>query len=160
MSKSLEYCFVSAFFGSLMDAHEGGFVQLIQRSDNRQPPPINSGIRPNFNRSSGWTSCRSSWLFSHLFLRRLTAKPHPFTSSPLANDVLKPDKRAAADEKDIGRVHLKELLLRVLSATLQGTLAIVPSIIFSSACCTPSPETSPVIDGLSAFREILSISSI
>jgi hypothetical protein len=49
----------------------------------------------------------------------LTAKPHPFTSSPLANDVLKPDKRAAADEKDIGRVHLKELLLRVLSATLR-----------------------------------------
>ena len=41
-----------------------------------------------------------------------------------------------------------------------GTEAIVPSISFSSACCTPSPETSRVIDGLSDLREILSISSI
>ncbi len=29
-----------------------------------------------------------------------------------------------------------------------GTLATVPSMIFSSACCTPSPETSRVIDGV------------
>jgi hypothetical protein len=36
----------------------------------------------------------------------------------------------------------------------------VPSISFSSACCTPSPDTSRVIDGLSLLREILSISSM
>ncbi len=41
-----------------------------------------------------------------------------------------------------------------------GTEAVVPSRIFSSACCTPSPETSRVIDGLSALRAILSISSM
>ena len=41
-----------------------------------------------------------------------------------------------------------------------GTLATVPSRIFSSACCTPSPETSRVIDGFSSLRPILSISSI
>ena len=41
-----------------------------------------------------------------------------------------------------------------------GTEAIVPSISFSSACCTPSPDTSRVIDGLSLLREILSISSM
>ncbi len=41
-----------------------------------------------------------------------------------------------------------------------GTDAIVPSISLSSACCTPSPETSRVIDGLSDLREILSISSM
>ena len=41
-----------------------------------------------------------------------------------------------------------------------GTEAVVPSRIFSSACCTPSPETSRVIDGLSALRVILSISSM
>ena len=33
-----------------------------------------------------------------------------------------------------------------------GTLATVPSRIFSSACCTPSPETSRVIDGFSSLR--------
>ena len=41
-----------------------------------------------------------------------------------------------------------------------GTEATVPSRIFSSACWTPSPETSRVIDGLSAFRAILSTSSM
>ena len=41
-----------------------------------------------------------------------------------------------------------------------GTLATVPSMIFSKACCTPSPETSRVIDGLSDLRVILSISSM
>ena len=41
-----------------------------------------------------------------------------------------------------------------------GTDATVPSMIFSSACCTPSPDTSRVIDGLSDLRLILSISSM
>ena len=41
-----------------------------------------------------------------------------------------------------------------------GTEAMVPSMSLSSACCTPSPETSRVIDGLSVLREILSISSM
>src|SRR6266516_5876338 len=41
-----------------------------------------------------------------------------------------------------------------------GTDAMVPSMILSSACCTPSPETSRVIEGLSDLRLILSISSI
>src|SRR5262245_13713481 len=56
---------------------------------------------------------------SPISLFQLTAKPHSLTSSPFANDVLKPDKRAAADEKDIGRIHLKELLLRMFSAALR-----------------------------------------
>ena len=41
-----------------------------------------------------------------------------------------------------------------------GTLATVPSRIFSSACCTPSPETSRVIDTFPVVRPILSISSM
>ena len=36
-----------------------------------------------------------------------------------------------------------------------GTEAMVPSISFSSACCTPSPETSRVIDGLSRLARDL-----
>ena len=47
-----------------------------------------------------------------------------------------------------------------LRPPLGGTLASVPSRIFSSACCTPSPETSRVMEGLSALRAILSISSM
>lgn len=41
-----------------------------------------------------------------------------------------------------------------------GTEATVPSRILSSACCTPSPETSRVMLGFSDFRAILSISSM
>ncbi|MNL81635.1 hypothetical protein D3C87_2088120 [compost metagenome] len=41
-----------------------------------------------------------------------------------------------------------------------GTFATVPSSILSSACWTPSPETSRVIEGFSLFLAILSISSM
>ena len=41
-----------------------------------------------------------------------------------------------------------------------GTLATVPSRIFSRACCTPSPDTSRVMEVFSLFRAILSISSM
>ncbi len=51
--------------------------------------------------------------------------------------------------------------MRVLTAALRGgTEACVPSRIFSSACCTPSPDTSRVIDGFSLLRAILSTSSM
>src|ERR1700730_5738355 len=38
-----------------------------------------------------------------------------------------------------------------------GTDTMVPSMILSNACCTPSPETSRAIEGLSDLRLILSI---
>ena len=41
-----------------------------------------------------------------------------------------------------------------------GTLATVPSSIFSNACCTPSPETSRVIETFWEVFPILSISSM
>ena len=41
-----------------------------------------------------------------------------------------------------------------------GTEATVPSRILSSACCTPSPDTSRVMLGFSDLRAILSISSM
>ena len=34
------------------------------------------------------------------------------------DDLLEPDERAAADEEDVGRVDLQEILLRVLAAAL------------------------------------------
>ena len=40
-----------------------------------------------------------------------------------------------------------------------GIRHTVPSTIFNRACCTPSPDTSLVIDELSPLRAILSISS-
>ena len=49
------------------------------------------------------------------------------------------------------------LLLFLRQEPARG-VAIVPSMILSSACCTPSPDTSRTIEGLSDLREILSIS--
>ena len=63
-----------------------------------------------------------------------------------------------------GRKHPQQEFLQVDTTNILficgGTLAVVPSMIFSRACCTPSPDTSRVMEGLSALREILSISSI
>ena len=47
-----------------------------------------------------------------------------------------------------------------LRPPLGGTLATVPSRILRSACWTPSPETSRVMEGFSDLRAILSISSM
>src|SRR6266481_2065094 len=56
---------------------------------------------------------------SAVFFFQLTAKSHPFTSGPFPNDILKPNKSAATDKKNISGVHLEEFLLRVLPAALR-----------------------------------------
>jgi len=48
----------------------------------------------------------------------------------------------------------------VLAPPCGGTDAIVPSISFSSACCTPSPDTSRVIEGLSTARDLVDLVDI
>jgi hypothetical protein len=78
----------------------------------------------------------------------------------VTDDLLEAREGAAADEQDVGGIDLQEFLLRMLAAALRRNEAVVPSISLSSACCTPSPETSRVIEGLSALRLILSISSM
>mmetsp|Transcript_34983 Transcript_34983/g.85731 ORF Transcript_34983/g.85731 Transcript_34983/m.85731 type:complete len:274 (-) Transcript_34983:434-1255(-) len=47
-----------------------------------------------------------------------------------------------------------------LRPPFSGTLTTVPSTILSSACCTPSPDTSRVMDTFSDLRLSLSISSM
>ena len=93
---------------------------------------------------------------------QLAAKAEGGVVGALLNELFQPIERAAADEQDILRVDLDELLLRVLAAALGRPVADtvnVPSTIFSSACCTPSPPTSRVMEGFSLLRVILSISS-
>src|SRR5260364_394667 len=88
------------------------------------------------------------------------AKANTRFFSAADNHFFKAVKSAAADEQYICRVDLNKVLIGMLRPPWGGTDAIVPSISFSSACCTPSPETSRVIEGLSDLRPILSISSI
>ena len=54
-----------------------------------------------------------------------------------------------------------QLLLGVLAAALRrARWPPQPSTILSSACCTPSPDTSRVMERFSALRATLSISSM
>jgi hypothetical protein len=66
---------------------------------------------------------------------------------------------APPDEEDVGRIDLKRTPVRVLAAALRQDVRDQPFRIFSSACWTPSPDTSRV-DRFSSLRQILSTSSI
>ena len=44
------------------------------------------------------------------------------------DDLLQTGKSATANEQDVGRVDLQEILVGMLTAALGGTLAMVPSI--------------------------------
>ncbi len=68
----------------------------------------------------------------------LGAKAHEPAAQAGGDDGLQPVKGAAADEEDVGGINGDVLLLGVLAPALGGTWAMVPSSIFSSACCTPS----------------------
>jgi hypothetical protein len=87
-------------------------------------------------------------------------KPTPLLADAALDDLLDAGEGAAADEQDVRGVDLDELLVGVLAPALGRHRRLVPSRIFSSACCTPSPETSRVIEGFSLLRATLSISSM
>ena len=70
------------------------------------------------------------------------------TATPAQTDIRRGLAGVVADTTEISTV------------TLSGTKIFSPSRILSSACWTPSPDTSRVIDGLSALRAILSTSSM
>ena len=135
------------------------FVEIFQRRDNRQAadefrdkPVFQQILRLDVTEDFAGTA---------VFRRQnLGCETDRGRTSARGDDLLEARKGTATDEEDIGRINLQELLLRMLAAACGGTEATVPSMIFSNACCTPSPDTSRVIDGLSDLRLILSISSI
>src|SRR6516164_1925355 len=54
-----------------------------------------------------------------VFFFQLTAKSHPLTSGPFPDYILKPNKSAATDKKNISGVYLEEFLLRLLPSALR-----------------------------------------
>ena len=84
----------------------------------------------------------------------------PGAADPGLDDPVQPGERAAADEQDVRRVDLDELLVGVLAAALGRDRRRRALEDLKSACWTPSPETSRVIEGFSLLRAILSISSM
>ncbi len=158
-SNNLWYCFTSAFFGcvKIVTNASSSRSSSVAKTGNR---PTNSGIRPNFKRSSGSRSLKISPTPRSSLSRTSAPKPMalPF---PRADMILSSPAKAPPQ---INRMFVvstcKNSCWGCLRPPCGGTLATVPSINFNSACCTPSPDTSRVIDGFSDFRVILSTSSI
>ena len=158
-SRSFWYCFTIALFGSVKMRIN---ASLSSRSSVTVTGslPISSGISPNFTRSCGSTSCKSTSISYSCFSAISALKPIDFLSRRVSIILSIPSNAPP---------HIKRIF--VVSIWISswwgcflppcgGTDATVPSMIFNKACCTPSPETSRVIDGFSDFLVILSISSI
>ena len=122
--------------------------------------PTNSGMSPNLSRSSGIS-------FSRILPRSIGAgdrdsDPKPIVRLPTRSSTI--FSRPSKAPPQMNSTFVVSIWMKSWWGCLRppcgGTFATVPSRILSSACCTPSPETSRVIDGLSALRAILSISSM
>ena len=122
--------------------------------------PTNSGIKPNFNKSCGNNSLNISDLFIS-FLLSISA-PKPIAFLPILSLIIfsSPSKAPPQINKIFAVLIWINSWCGCFLPPWGGTDATVPSTIFKSACWTPSPLTSLVIDGFSDFLVILSISSI
>ena len=124
--------------------------------------PINSGIKPYFIKSSGST-CLNKSVNVALSFSLLISAPKPMAVATLVRFSITLSKPANAPPQ-INRIF--DVSMRNISCCgclrppCGGMDATVPSMSFNKACCTPSPETSRVMDGFSDLRVILSISSI
>ena len=80
---------------------------------------MNSGMRPNFSRSSGSTWAKQLAQVAAVGACGCSAaKPTPLLADAALDDLLDAGERAAADEQDVGGVDLDELLVRVLAPAL------------------------------------------
>ena len=161
MAISFEYCLVREFFGSVRTVMSWSSVSSSSTLTIGRRP-MNSGMKPKLRRSSGSTiptifrlfAARSK-VFSPVALKPMTWRPRrrsmtfskPTNAPPQMNRMLVVSTRMYS-------------CCGCLRPPCGGTLQTVPSRIFSSACCTPSPETSRVIETLLVVRAILSISSM
>ena len=108
---------MTAFFGSVRTRIRSSAVSAdsVTMTGSR---PTNSGISPNFSRSSG-ISCSRILPRSAVRHRRLGAEPDRPPPDPLLDDLLEAVERAAADEQHVRRVDLDEVLVGVLAAALR-----------------------------------------
>ena len=156
---NLSYWRTSAFFGSTstcINASSLNAVTLVITGRR----PINSGIMPNFKRSSGITLPKISPGLVFSSALKSAVKPKDFL--PILDSIILSNPAKAPPT--INNTLLVSIWINswwgCFLPPWGGTDAVVPSKIFNKACCTPSPLTSRVIDGFSLLRAILSISSM
>ena len=160
ISNKYLYWFTSAFLGSwriLTRASSSNSCRVLITGSL----PTNSGINPNFTKSSG--STLSMFILSiSLSLAAFTSAENPIpVLSVLSLITLSRPEKAPPQ---INRIFDVSTWINSCCGCFLppwgGIEAIVPSISFKRACWTPSPETSLVMEGLSVLRAILSISSM
>ena len=121
---------------------------------------MNSGISPYSTRSSGSAFSNRSPVSLLCFEDTVAPKPTPLWPIRRSTTL----SRSANAPPQMNRMFVVSIVRNSWCGCLRppcgGTDATVPSRILRSACCTPSPDTSRVIDGLSALRAILSTSSM
>ena len=161
MPKSFWYCLISAFFGSVRIWIKRFLVEFLQRRHHRQAADElrNKPILDKVFRLDGLEHLADVLARSSGSSRR-RAKPMPLFSRRLRMIFSRPSNAPPQMNRMLVVSTCTKSWLGCLRPPCGGTDAMVPSISFSSACCTPSPDTSRVIDGLSDLREILSISSM
>ena len=103
---------------------------------------MNSGISPKFMRSSGITCESSSADSSECFERTSAPKPTAFLPIRRAMILSSPANAPPQMKRMFVVSMVRNSWCGCLRPPCGGTEAIVPSRIFRSACCTPSPDTS------------------
>src|SRR5262245_21351763 len=158
-SKNLRYCLTSAFFGLVRMSTNASLSRLwtLVMTGRR---PTNSGISPYLRRSSG-SPCPRIAPRSFSSTRR-TSAPNPIPREPIRLSTI--FSRPANAPPQMNSTLVVSIWMNSWCGCLRppcgGTDAVVPSRILRSACWTPSPETSRVIEGFSDLRAILSTSSM
>ena len=158
-SKSFWYCLTSALRGSVRIWTSASWSSLFTLAISGRRP-MNSGIRPNLVRSSGRTCWSRSSASRSAWPRTSAVKPRVFLPTRCSTMCSSPAKAPPTTNRMFVVSIWMNSWWGCLRPPCGGTEAVVPSMIFSSACCTPSPETSRVIEGFSALRATLSISSM
>ena len=150
-SKNFWYCLTSAFLGSTRISDERLLVEVGHRADDRQAADelgdqaeLEEVLRAAPAAKSSPRSARSD-----ADARRRSRCPCvPMRLSMILS-------MPANAPPQMNRMLVVSIWMNSWWGCLRppcgGTEAVVPSRIFSSACCTPSPETSRVIDGFSAL---------
>ena len=158
-SRSFWYCFTIALFGSVRMRIN---ASLSRRSNDTVTGslPTSSGIKPNFTRSCGSASWRSTSISYSCFDAISALNPIDFLSILVSMILSIPSKAPP----QINKMFVVSIWINSWCGCFLppcgGTDATVPSMIFRSACCTPSPDTSLVMEVFSDFLVILSISSM
>ena len=134
ISKSLAYCLVYAFLGSvnIRTSASSSSSSRVASTGNR---PTNSGIKPYRTRSSGSTVLRVSPRFFLLLSETTVApKPIPLLAERSRMTLSSPAKAPPQMNKILEVSTCRNSCCGCLRPPCGGTEATVPSINFNSAC--------------------------